>query len=697
MFEDNCQCRAKWLCLCAALLPGIAFSQQPLLASHEPIAEIIVTARKIRESVQDIPMSVQVLPAELLDELDLTRLFDLQFNVPGLVVNNLGLNGAGFSLRGVGDQGGSSLSVATHLNGVYLGKSNLAITRMFDLERVEILRGPQGTLYGRNATGGSINFHTRRPQDEFTADIEAGYGSFATARVQGHVNVPLEKVAIRIAYIASEGDGFIHNSVDNRRFAEDDFWGLRGSLSVNLTDRLQLDFMAQHVEDDGASGELWLPNPDYMPNPSNIHLTTVTLPNPFLKTDSNNVSLNVEYDAGFAVLRSVTGYATNNVRDLDDCAGLPILLGCVRSAIPARHDQWSQEVQLVSPQSNSFDWILGSYYYGDDDDKHSFQFTPVLSSEPTNDRFTQGSETNLAVFAQASWHFARRWNVTGGLRLNREKHRLSAIGTGVEDSPTLVAKTLDGRNASWRLDLEFAASDDVLLYAGVATGFKSGGLTILSFGVLDPFDPEELTAYEAGVKSQWLDQRFTLNGAAFFYDFQDMQVSTYTATESGLIFETDNAARAEIYGIDTDALLAVSDRLTLSAGVVWLPKREFVEYRNDRTGDTLSGNKLARAPEWTTIAAISYNRPLASAGTLSARFEYNYRSGFFYTTNNNPDYSQDGFGLLNVFLKFQAKSGKWYAFATGRNLGDADYFNQVFLQASPGYPDTYEAGFGYRF
>jgi iron complex outermembrane receptor protein len=131
--------------------------------------------------------------------------------------------------------------------------------------------------------------------------------------------------------------------------------------------------------------------------------------------------------------------------------------------------------------------------------------------------------------------------------------------------------------------------------------------------------------------------------------------------------------------------------------VVWLPKREFVEYRNDRDGDTLSGNDVTRAPEWTAVVAMDYEHPLRNRGILAARLEYNYRSDFFYTTDNDPQFSQDGFGMLNLFLRYEAASEKWYLFASGRNLGNADYYNQVFLQASPGYPDTYEAGIGYRF
>lgn len=642
-------------------------------------------------------MSVQVLSADFLDEMDLTRLFDLQFNVPGLVVNNLGLNGAGFSLRGVADQGGSSLSVATHLNGVYQGTSNLAIARMFDLERVEVLKGPQGTLYGRNATGGSINFITRMAEDTFGAGIETAYGSFDTARVQGYVNLPFDNVAFRLACIGSEGDGFIRNSVDDRKFAENDFWGLRGSLLVNVTNKLQFILVAQRVVDDGESGELWLPQPDFLADPSDIRLATVTLTNPFLISENDNVSVNIDYDLGFANLRSVTGYARNEVRDLDDCAGSPTLRDCVRGVSPSKYAQWSQEFQLVSHGDPAVDWLVGAYYFDADSFRNFYLLRPLLNPDPVNDYFSASGETAYAVFGQTTWHLAERWSITGGFRLNNEEHRKLTIGTGVDDSPTLVAAENDWDNVSWRLDLGYRVAEDVLIYAGVSTGFKSGGITIQRFGVLDGFDPEDLTAYEAGVKGQWRDRHLTLNAAAFYYDFRDLQVNTFTVSEQNFIFETDNAANAEIYGLDTDGVFHVSDRLAVSGGLLWLPKREFVEYRNDRDGDTISGNKLTRAPEWTATVAINYEYPLRRNGNLSARLEYNYRSDFFYRTENVQQFAQDSFGLLNVFLRFEPKSEKWHIFASGRNLGDVDYFNQVFIQSSPGYPDTYEAGFGYRF
>ena len=238
---------APWLRAAAAsafMLPGAAAFAVPA-GNPAPVGEVVVTARKIREDVQNVPMSLQVLKADRLDETGTRRWYELQFSVPGLVINNTGFNGVGFSLRGVADQRVNGLSVAPHLNGVYLGDANVAVARLFDVERIEVLKGPQGTLYGRNATGGSVNVITAAPQATFDAALEVARSSFDTTRAQGHLDLPASRVATRFSFIASEGDGYVRNSVDDRRFAEDDYWGLRASLSFDASEKLRVNAMAQ--------------------------------------------------------------------------------------------------------------------------------------------------------------------------------------------------------------------------------------------------------------------------------------------------------------------------------------------------------------------------------------------------------------------------------------------------------------------
>lgn len=690
--------RTLVLALCSSLAALDAGS--PVSADvATPIAEVVVTARRIKEGIQDIPMSVQALSGEYLDQARVTRLHELQFAIPGLVVNTIGMFGAGFSLRGVGDQRIGGMSVAPHLNGVYLGDANLAIARMFDLERIEVLKGPQGTLYGRNASGGSINYITRAPTESLDAQVELSYGSFETVRAQGHVNLPLGKAAARLAFIASEGDGYIRNSVDDRRFAADDYWGVRGSLRVAATENLSIDVMAQSIRDDGGAGDLWLPNPAFLPDPNDIHLTTVTLDNPYLHSEVDNVDVNIEYEFGFATLRSISGYARSEVRNVDDCAGFPALQGCARAALPNETEQWSQELQLVIPGSRGVSGLVGAYY-ADSDGTLDFAFIlPRLAPPLRNNASFSSSDPAFALFGQASAQLAGGWSTTAGVRLSREEHRMSTIGTGVNDSPTLLVGKVDSDDVSWRFDLGYEFDEDAMAYVSASTGYKSGGFDrgADSESGLDEFAPEELVALEAGAKTQWGDGRLTLNAAAFYYDFTNLQVSTATLEDGSFVFGIDNAAKAELYGIDAETSFQASDHWLFQAGVVWLGKREFVEYENDEVGDVLSGNELVRSPEWSASAAVEFGHSLRDHGNLTARVEYSYHSDFYYTAANDPNFAQDDFGLLNAFVQFEAANGHWYAFASGRNLTDEDYFNQVLIQASPGYPDTYEVGVGIRF
>lgn len=685
---------SRELSLAAGRSTEVAFELPEANAS----GEITVTARRLEEDPKEVPQSVEVLPGTLLDQTDPTRLYELQFAVPGLVVNTTGMFGSGLSLRGVSSQGGTGTSVAMHMNGVYLGSSDLITARLFDLERIEVLKGPQGTLYGRNATGGTINLVSRSPDSAFDAAVEAAYGTFSTARAQGHVNLPFESGAVRLAFIASGSDGYIRNSVDERRFGEQDFWGVRGALRLYASDVMHVDLTAQHLRDDGASGELWTPNPGYLPNPDDIRLTNVTLADPYLVTEIDNVDLSLDWELGFGTLRSITGYAGSHVRDLDDCAGEPNLEGCVRGVEPSRYSQWSQEIQLLLPATRRLQALVGAQYFESSGTVDALQFIPLTNNpEPLNDSHSTSSEAARALFGQATLELARRWSATAGLRLSGETRRDTTIGTGVRDSPTLVARETDSDATSWRVDLQYAASDALGLYAGVSTGFKSGGLNPWNpmSGELDPFAPEHLTAYEMGMKGRWLDGRLVLDAAAFYYDFEDLQVFTVVLDDGRLVARIDNAAAAEVYGLDGQGVFRLTDRLTLSAGAVWLPKREFVRFVSER-GDTFSGNDLARAPEWTTTAAIGWARPLRP-GTLSARLEHSYRSGYFFTKENVPQYAQTAFGLVNAFVELEAANGEWRLFAAGRNLTDQDYFHQVFFQSSPGYPPTFELGAGYRF
>jgi iron complex outermembrane recepter protein len=686
--------RAALLALVPLAAPG-----QPLTEAAGPASSevVIVTARKVEEDVFAVPMSVQVLPRNHFETTDPTDLYELQFDVPGLVVANTGMNGAGISLRGVTADAGQGLAIAPHFDGVYQGRSMVALSRLFDIERVEVLKGPQGTLYGRNATGGSINVISRAPENAFGADVETALGSFDTLRVEGHVNfAPREGIAFRLAGVGSEGDGFIRNSVDERRFAEQDYHAMRASLRVQPTDELTIDATAEHMNDDGGSGELWLPNRGFLPDPDDIHLTTVTLPNPYLHIEHDIVSIDVARDFDSGTLTSVTGYVRNVTRDIDDCSSLPSQ-GCIRSYQPQAYEQRSQEIRFASPPGERRAWLLG-FYFLDTAELANFMLAPV-GMVPLNDYSAHQTERAAALFGQASFRLTQRMRFTAGLRASQEENALTTSGTGINDSPTPVNSRNDWDNTSWRLGFDYTRAGNLFYYASVATGFKSGGVAgFLRTGEFDTYDPEQLVAYEGGARFRSPGARWTLDGSVFLYDFKDLQVVTTTdiATAPFVLFSVDNATDARIRGVDLSVGFDFSERLTFSGGTVWMPTREFVDFTSAATGDVLSGNVLSRAPEWQASISIAYERSLRAMGNFSVRADYAWRSGFFFTKENEAASSQDAFGLLNLVTRFDSNR-QWYVFLSARNLLDTDYFTQAFIQSSPGPPAQYEAGAGLRF
>ena len=688
-------CRAL---TCLLVLPVLSHAAIGEKAGAGELEEIIVTARKIEEDVLRVPISIQVIDRESMEVTDPSSLYTLQFDVPGLVVANHGFFGARISLRGVVDQGVGTLSVAAHMNGVYLGQSDLALARLFDMERVEVLKGPQGTLYGRNATGGSFNFLARLPEDGTNAAFEAAAGSFDTLRAEGHVNFGNEKLALRIAGTASDGDGYIRNTVDDRRFAEEDYYGFRASGRVQATDDLGVTLFAQRVVDDGGANDVWLPNKIYLPDPDDIHLTTVTDPNPYLDMRNDLAGAEVNWKLGKAELTSVTGYAESHTESRDDCAGLPAFSLCVRTLLPGHYEQWSQEFR-VSSSGDDGDWLAGLFLFDGQGLIHYTLRVPGDAPRPINDYVSESDSESWALFGQATRRIGDHWRVMAGLRYSDDSEGISHAGTGFADDPVPVLTDDAWDNVSWRLNASWEPNDRWMFYGGVATGYKSGGFTgqRLDDGSLDDYGPENLLAWEFGGKWRSADSRNSLTASAFYYDFEDLQVQTVALVDGIPNPVVDNAARARIAGIDFAAETLLGEYWNLGVGVVWLPERDYVEYRTEAGEISLDGNKLVRAPEWSGSVSATYRVPLGGHGDFLARVDYSYRSHVFHTNENLETFSQDAFGLLDAYLRYVPHSGRWYVFVSGRNLRDEPYFDQVFIQSAPGRPRWFEIGFGLTF
>lgn len=676
-----------------------AAGASPLFAVEEPLLdEIVVTARKYEENLLRVPMSVQVLSGEFLDESDITSLYDLQFAVPGLVVASTGMFGPVLTLRGITNESATGQSVATHMNGVFLGRADQSLARMFDVERVEVLKGPQGTLYGRNSSAGAVNILSRIPEHEFGASFEAATGNYATTRIEGQVNVPVGAYALRVAGTASDSDGIIRNTADDRRFAEDDYRGLRMFFSGALTPAVDLRLMAQRVIDDGAAYDLWLPAKSHMPDPNDPHLTTVTDPNPFLHLQNDLVSADITWSFDGAWLQSVTGYARNVTTARDDCEGSPELPNCVRGLDPWTFEQWSQEFRLASAQGSGIEWIVGANFFNGREFRNYYfelgQPEPVLLSDYTAD----ADENAWGAFGQATWRLGSGFSLTTGLRYSVERYAIEDADDAVNDSPPASADD-QWDDTSWRLGLQYEPDEWTLWYTSLATGFKSGGISTerLSNGDYLGYLPETVLTWELGVKRRSAVASRSVAANVFYNEFEDLQVQTLGIVDGELLFFIDNVPAARVYGMEGVAEAAVGKHWTVAVTVSWIPERHFIEDYVSLDGSSIEGNVLSRAPEWSAGANVEYRSPPVAGGNLYARLDYSYRSAVFYTKENRPQASQGAFSLFNTYVRFERPESRWYLFASARNLFDEHYFNQVLLQSSAGWPSTWEVGFGLRY
>ena len=658
------------------MLPGFAFAEQTSI-----IEELIVTAEKRSSTVQETAIAITAYSDEMLAVRGIESLEDLQFSAPNLVISENSQSPVSYAyIRGIGsDQlvAGFDPGVAYHVDGVYVGQPSSMPGDMWDLERVEVLRGPQGTLYGRNTTGGSINVITKEPVAGFEAYGDITAGNFGRQRFRGAINNGSEKVAFRLAFIQDEDDGYQDNAVGSNG-DKTDYSSVRAKVKFQINDRTELVLSAQRFENDGqmsqrkreAFGPVELA-PGFVINVYEGALANPTDPRKVAKDHREKLSLEndllsarLTIDFAAFTLVSITGRITNEWFQTSDID---------MSSNPVQFQDWtmdteqfSQEIQLISNGEGPFEWIVGAYYFDEElDTDYLFQDSSIAGFT-----FLNGGDletTSKAVFAQFSYDLQDNgspFRVTGGIRWTEDEKELSEYQQipqfGVDIAATMEE---DWSEVSGKLGLDWFVNDRSMAYATYSRGYKGGGYSI---GQFDVFDPETVDAFEVGYKSQWLNQRAQLNVAVFYNDYQDLQVNFLEFTS----FTTDNAAEATIQGIELEGTLLATENLTLSAMLTWLDA-EFDDYQFTPTED-LSGTTLNRAPENTVGLSAQYEWPLANGSHLLARADYYWQDEVYYRVQNIDRHRESSFSTADIRFIWTSADDRWEVDVFGKNLGDED-------------------------
>ena len=744
-------------CLTFALLLVLPQASPAAGGESMVIEEVVVTARKREEGLLETPLSVSAFPDSELRRLQVDDLGGLQRVVPNLALNMGDAANAIVYVRGVGQRDSLSFAdpgVGVYLDDVYLGRAQGAFLDVIDVERIEVLRGPQGTLYGRNTIGGAIKYVSAKPTPEPLFEVEAGFGNYDERVARAALSGPLGgsgDLLGRLTLAYGAHDGYTENS----HAPSGDTDGDRDSLAW----RAQLNYApgdkwAFHLSLDRSVGD---PSRSVTParvthGPALVAATAGKGPSadPYqVEADFNDLerlevqgaSVGMEYAfTDTAALKSVTAWREVEHRthiDLDG-TGLPIF-GVL---VDQDQEQFSQELQLSFASGGAFTGLIGAYWFSEED------VTPdgISNSEPIDFAYGGGfflpyntvSENDQrieagAVFGEVSWLADNGIELTAGLRYTDETRRLrrkacqafSPLPLDIEacnpppGSLNPFALSLDLKDSfdafTPKLGIGFDTEAAGLIYFNWARGFKSGGFDgrigyngASSAEAVDTqaeaYDPEIADTFELGWKTGSADGSWRFSAAAFFNDYTDLQLSSFSATPSGgfaTVFT--NAGKAETIGAEFELLARPSANLLVSASLGWLDA-EYKEYIDVSQRDLADERTPIHAPDLTGNLAAQYEIPM-EFGRLRLSADLSYRSKYYVEVNNLEALAQGGFALLNAAVALEDPAGRWEVSFGVRNLTDKAYITHGFdLTAFPGIglayhgaPRTFRVRASYRF
>ncbi|MEO0465848.1 MAG: TonB-dependent receptor [Pseudomonadota bacterium] len=663
----------------SALSLGSAYSQSSDSDEVRRYEPITVTAQKREQSITDVPATIQAFDASDLQATGIASLDDLQYLTPGLSITPFQSESQLF-IRGVGNNinaPGLDPSNAVHLNGIYLSRPSLALVDFYDVERIEVLKGPQGTLYGRNATGGAVNIITARPDDEFAYLASAGIGTFNARRFEGMLNIPFEAGAIRFAALHSADDGYTDDIFDGDDLDKTDVTALRARALFDVNDRLSIEGGIEFMQDNGNVG-LPLRNVPEFGGPYIDFPGNATGPRDYsLDGNSDGAQEGLLGDVQFTwtgdqvVFKSITGYLDYEIDQNVDTDGTSNPLEQLTQSTSTT--TFSQEFQLQSNTSGPLEWIVGAFYLDEETDHDSvFELAFALGDDRIDlfDDTTNTSTEAWAVFAEGTYAFDSGLSVTVGGRYTEEEKE-GRIFDNIFLAEGTSSQSFDAFTP--RLVLAYDPTGNANFYASVSRGFKSGGTSGLG-GFLDEFDEETVTAYEAGVKSVLADGAVRLNAAVFLNDYKDAQI--FALEESGVggfVTVPVNIPESETSGFELDGEWAVSDVLSLRAGYTFLD----TEIQSDITlpsGLSGQGLPLPNASENQFNIGAELFTDLAGRGNLTWTVDYAYQDDWLAPVFQNPaTETLDGYGLLNAGVTWESDGGGLFASLVGRNLTDETY------------------------
>ncbi|VXB56425.1 Iron complex outermembrane recepter protein [Luteimonas sp. 9C] len=686
-------------------------------SSATTLDAITVTARRRSESIQDVPVAVSAFGEEQLKDLQASNIDGLQGAVPNMnIVQGRGSsNSVNVFIRGIGQPDALQTfdpGVGMYVDDVYYSRINGALFSLFDVQQVEVLRGPQGTLYGKNSTGGAIKITTRNPFEDDGGSVELTGGSFGRLDGRFYVGAPInDRVALSLASASINNDGFVTDPTTGEDYNGEETQSLRGKLAFRPSDAVTATLSLDYTRQDNA---LTLGQPTAPLIRTDLALGPVVLrpvstgeydfntrtsfnPDQGQTLTHKGASLNVGWDMDAQwSLRSITAWRALETASFIDIDASEFELGDVLVAID--QEQVSQEVQLQYDNGSNLQMIFGAYAMRENvpshqeayaDDLFAFATLPISFLRTIDDDL---ETTSRAAFAHATWEFVPTWTLSAGLRYTREEKDY-ARSTSTFWGPILAAlnETVAFQgNQSWdawtpSLSLQKAFSDDVMGYVSANRGFKSGGFNGRANTAAEVssavFDPEYVWTYEAGLKMRFAEGRVQANVSAFRSNYKDFQARVSEVQNPGsptptFAFPVLNAAELVIDGIELEGQALLGDNTRLSGQLSYLDARydEFVDPRVDLNPALANLHDFVPfSPEWTARVALQHTFPLGGNGALTLGGDASYRDDVWLSVDNRPNLKQDAYTLFGLFGVWDSPQYTWQVRAGVRNLGDEVY------------------------
>jgi iron complex outermembrane receptor protein len=667
-----------------ALALGISAAGAQTTDAGLALEEVIVTAEKREQSLQDAPLSILAFNDEALTNIGATGLGDLTHSVPNLtqITFSVGNSTLRLYVRGIG-QTDSQLTgdspVGVYLDGVYVARTSALSLSIPDIERVEVLRGPQGTLFGRNTTGGAISIVTKTPDtDELSFSQKLRLGDYDALKSSTVINVPLsDEFAARVAYLYDRRDGTVENTGVGNDFNEWENKALRLSARWQPTDALTFDYSFDdsryvttadylYIEEVSALFDGVLPE-------QTSRVDSAALPNPVRDshTEGSGHALTATVDSGLGQFKSITAYRELDYDAYQDQSGNPTIPIFRNELLDDSQHQFSQELQLVGTTGNeALSYVAGLYYFRESGEEVANDEISLIGLDLPR----QLTATNTAYAAYTSWTWRPRgqspWAFTAGGRYSQDER----------EANNFVVPPVSASYSKFTPSavVDYTISDTSSVYGRIATGYNAGGFNMRAADFSQDFGPESLVSYEAGWKTELLDRRLRFNGAVFLSDYTDIQFTIQVPDQPNPAFtQTLNAGKEQIYGVEFDATYLFHERLIGSLTYGHLDG----EFKKGAPGDDVSLYRLANAPRNSVRATLDWTLGQLAGGDLSVFTDYAWQAKT-YTTPRDPSPGSDlieSYGLFDAQLRWNkdnlggGRSGVSVALWV-KNAFDEEYF-----------------------